>query len=65
MHSPIIYQDEQRIKQVIFNLQSNALKFTERGRVEIRVKITQDNFLEFKIIDSGIGIKREDQDKLF
>jgi signal transduction histidine kinase len=51
--------------QVILNLQSNALKFTREGKVEIRVRITDENFLEVKIIDTGVGIKEEDQPKLF
>lgn len=45
MFSPIITADEQRIKQVLLNLQSNALKFTEKGKVEIRVSITENNQL--------------------
>jgi len=50
---------------VLLNLQSNALKFTEKGKVEIRVSIIDGEFLEVKVIDSGIGIKQEDQAKLF
>jgi len=46
MHSPIINADEQRIKQVLLNLQSNALKFTDkRGKVEIRIAITENHQL--------------------
>jgi len=57
LHSPIVVADEQRIQQVLLNLQSNALKFTEKGKVEVRVTIVDDEFLEVKVIDSGIGIK--------
>jgi len=49
---------------VLLNLQSNALKFTESGSVEIRVSIYCD-FLQIEVIDTGIGIKAEDQEKLF
>ena len=60
-YSPIIIQDEQRIMQVLLNLQSNALKFTKQGKVEIKVRITQDNHLQISVTDTGIGINREDQ----
>jgi two-component system, sensor histidine kinase ChiS len=50
---------------VLLNLQSNALKFTQKGKVEIKVSITDENFLKISVVDTGIGIKREDQDKLF
>ena len=64
----MIMADEQRIMQILLNLQSNALKFTEKGKIEIIVKIiteNEDKFLEVKVVDSGIGIKEEDQHKLF
>ena len=50
------------------NLQSNALKFTDKGKIKIKVKTYidgGDEFLEISVIDSGIGIKEEDQNKLF
>ena len=54
--------------QVLLNLQSNALKFTENGKVEIQVSIIEEgeeSFLQIKVIDTGIGIKEEDKGKLF
>lgn len=57
-----------RMKQVLLNLQANALKFTERGSVRIEVeiiKIELDHFLKVSIIDTGVGIKEEDKNKLF
>jgi len=65
MYSPIINGDEQRIMQVLLNLQSNALKFTRKGKVEIKVQLVEQSKLKISIIDSGIGIKQEDQMKLF
>lgn len=51
--------------QVLLGLQSNALKFTEKGYVKIEVSIEDDINLVIKVIDTGIGIDYEDQDKLF
>ena len=56
--------------QVLLGLQSNALKFTETGRVEIEVSIDEkpnngSQFLKVSVIDTGIGIPHEHQDKLF
>jgi two-component system sensor histidine kinase BarA len=54
--------------QVLLGLQSNALKFTEKGYVKIQVSIVSDEgkkFLKISVIDTGIGIEFEDQNKLF
>ena len=64
----LVYHDKQRVQQVLLNLQSNALKFTDKGSVTIKVNIRtqfEKNFLELSVIDTGIGIKEEDRDKLF
>jgi len=42
VYSPLIFTDEQRLMQVLLNLQSNALKFTKEGRVEINVEIIDE-----------------------
>ena len=60
----IIKSDERRTKQVIMNFISNAIKFTDRGEIEIKVK-KKDERVEVSVRDSGIGIKEEDMDKLF
>ncbi|GAA4492746.1 response regulator [Pseudaeromonas paramecii] len=61
--------DQTRLRQVLQNLLSNAVKFTERGRVHMAVRMTEPNpagrDLMFQIIDSGIGIRDEEQGKLF
>ena len=67
-YSPVMICDKQRIMQVLLNMQSNALKFTEKGHVKIEVSVEKkygNNYLKIEVIDTGIGIKMEDQDKLF
>jgi signal transduction histidine kinase len=57
--------DERKIKQVLLNLLSNALKFTpEAGRVEVRVGIV-DGMAEISVTDTGVGIAPEDQGAIF
>jgi protein-histidine pros-kinase len=57
--------DVQRFKQVLFNLLSNAVKFSyEGGEVDVEV-LRRDGRLGVSVTDRGIGIAREDQDKLF
>ena len=54
--------------QVLLGLQSNALKFTEEGKVEILVEIVEMDdckYLSISVIDTGVGIPYKDQDKLF
>ena len=55
----IIYSDEGRLKQILINLVSNALKFTKKGFVEIVVSLINKNLIKFDVIDTGIGIKPE------
>ncbi|MDR1945704.1 MAG: response regulator [Desulfovibrio sp.] len=61
--------DEVRIRQILFNLLTNAVKYTINGFVRFTVTGTaMDNhiiLLQFKISDTGIGIKKEDMPKLF
>jgi signal transduction histidine kinase len=57
--------DERKIKQVLLNLLSNALKFTpEGGRVEVRAGIV-DSMAEISVTDTGVGIAPEDQEAVF
>ena len=56
--------DQRKIKQILINLLSNAIKFTEEGSVTLQVE-NVDNSLMFCVIDTGIGIKEDDQNKLF
>ena len=57
--------DSLRLRQVLFNLVSNALKFTEKGGVTLSVKPGLGEQLEFSVQDTGIGISPEVQSRLF
>ena len=63
----LVCGDEQRIQQILLNLQSNALKFTPaHGSVSIIVSLLENaSFLQIQVVDTGVGIKKEDQKKLF
>ena len=61
---PLAYGDGRRVTQCLLNLVGNALKFTRQGRVEIAVDLL-DEMLRFCVSDTGIGISREQIDKLF
>jgi signal transduction histidine kinase len=57
--------DERKVKQVLLNLLSNALKFTpEGGQIDVRAK-AQDEAAEISVRDTGVGIAPEDQEAVF
>lgn len=60
--------DDVRIRQVLVNLMSNAIKYTEKGRVTLTVSAAlqgENANLTFRVEDTGIGIREEDLGKLF
>ncbi len=59
-----IYADEKRLRQVIINLLGNSVKFTEKGKVTLKVGY-HENRIRFQIEDTGIGITAEDLDNIF
>ena len=60
----ILFGDDLRIRQILTNILGNAVKFTEKGYVRLRVTASE-SMLIFEITDTGIGIRKEDQPKLF
>lgn len=59
-----VVSDKRRFKQIITNLASNAIKFTEKGDVEVSA-IEKDMYIEVMVRDTGVGMKEEDIQKLF
>jgi len=63
-----IESDGQKLQQILLELITNALKFTEKGKIELRIRRLEEcagEFLEIAIADTGIGIRREDQQVIF
>lgn len=64
-----LYGDDVRIRQVVTNILTNAIKYTQKGTVWLRIKssmLSEDTvMLGFEVEDTGIGIKEEDLPKLF
>jgi CheY-like chemotaxis protein/nitrogen-specific signal transduction histidine kinase len=61
----VLLGDELRIKQILNNLLSNAIKYTKAGTVRLDVYREGENILVCKVSDTGIGIRKEDIDRLF
>lgn len=61
-----VITDGTRLRQILWNLISNAVKFTPQGgNVNVRVRYDEGNILHFEVEDSGIGIPEAEQDKIF
>ena len=62
---PLVYADKVKVKEVLLNLLSNAARFTpDGGKLKIEA-VREDNWCRVSVIDNGIGIKKEDQKKIF
>lgn len=64
-----LYSDRMKVHRIILNLLGNAIKFTEKGYVSISARLlelkNQQALIHFSVSDSGIGILKEQQDKVF
>ncbi|RZL37740.1 MAG: response regulator [Rubrivivax sp.] len=56
--------DSKRLRQILLNLLSNAVRFTDTGAITLRVDATK-HVLRFEVIDTGIGIEPQDQERIF
>lgn len=64
-----MHGDPHRLSQILINYTNNAVKFTERGEIKVRVNKIQDTpsgwLIKFEVDDPGIGMNQEQQNKLF
>jgi signal transduction histidine kinase/CheY-like chemotaxis protein len=60
----VVYTDEKRLRQILINLVSNAIKFTSKGHVALSVRY-RNQVAELEIEDTGIGIRPDDVDRIF
>ncbi|HDU7795709.1 TPA: aerobic respiration two-component sensor histidine kinase ArcB [Salmonella enterica] len=60
-----VITDGTRLRQILWNLISNAVKFTQQGQVTVRARYDEGDMLHFEVEDSGIGISQDEQDKIF
>lgn len=62
------FGDDKRIRQILLNLLTNAVKYTEKGSVTLKLTCTVENdiaVLHYAVIDTGIGIRKEDLGKIY
>ncbi|ENI2565910.1 aerobic respiration two-component sensor histidine kinase ArcB [Escherichia coli] len=60
-----VITDGTRLRQILWNLISNAVKFTQQGQVTVRVRYDEGDMLHFEVEDSGIGIPQDELNKIF
>lgn len=62
---PLVYTDADKLQQVMVNLIENAAKYSDEGKNVIVKPEIKEQFLSIKVIDEGIGIAKEDLEKIF
>jgi signal transduction histidine kinase len=60
-----MHADQTKVRQALFNLLSNAAKFTERGTISLTVRREADDWVTFAVADTGIGMTEEQVGRLF
>lgn len=61
----LVWCDPVRVRQVVSNLIDNAVKFTEKGAIEVRVQLKEEEKISITVKDTGIGLTLEQQKRLF
>jgi PAS domain S-box-containing protein len=61
----LVITEERKLRQVLSNLLNNAFKFTSSGSIEFGYQLINNDFLEFYVKDTGIGIQKEKQNIIF
>jgi GAF domain-containing protein/DNA-binding response OmpR family regulator len=61
----LVYSDQDKIKQIVINLLSNAAKFTHQGKIVLSSKKTDEEIMSISVTDSGIGIGQEALGRIF
>lgn len=64
LDTPLVYADENRLRQILYNLLENGMKYTERGTVTVSA-VRSDGYLAVSVSDTGPGIAEEVQARLF
>jgi signal transduction histidine kinase len=62
---PLLETDEGKLGQVLRNLISNALKFTEQGEIRVSAELRGSDSIAFSVSDTGIGIAEQDKERIF
>jgi len=62
---PKVWADKNRLKQVVYNLIGNALKFTEEGGITLTAELSDNNMVRVSVIDTGRGMSEDSQKLLF
>lgn len=61
---PLIYMEEQKLKQIFFNLIYNAIKFTKQGTITISASV-YESYMHISVQDTGVGIAKENIERIF
>lgn len=64
-HLPLLHTDEGKLSQILRNLISNALKFSQQGEVKVSAHLLNEHNLQLVVRDQGIGIALHDQERIF
>ena len=65
MELPALRTDEGKVSQILRNLISNALKFTPNGKVTVSAMMLENQWVQFMVEDTGIGIPPEHHEDIF